>query len=41
MAATFIVVGIVLVPIVLLLADLLVGRNRVTSSTSPMRRRTR
>jgi len=31
--ATFIIVGIVLVPIILLLADLLVGKQRLTSST--------
>jgi hypothetical protein len=30
--ATFIIVGIVVVPIVLLLADLLVGRERLTAS---------
>jgi hypothetical protein len=39
MAATLIVVGIVLVPMVLLLADLLVGRDRLTHSTPPARRR--
>jgi len=38
MAATFIVAGIVLVPAILLIADLLVGRNRVTAPTTPRSR---
>jgi hypothetical protein len=36
--ATFIIVGIVLVPIVLLVADLLVGRERLTATQRPRRR---
>jgi hypothetical protein len=39
MAATFIVVGIVLVPMVLLVADLLIGRDRLTGSTTPAAQR--
>jgi hypothetical protein len=37
--ATFIIVGIVLVPIVLLVADLLVGRQRLTTAQQRARRR--
>jgi hypothetical protein len=37
--ATFIIVGIVLVPIVLLVADLLVGRQRLTAAQQRTRRR--
>jgi hypothetical protein len=36
--ATFIIVGIVLVPIVLLVADLLVGRERLTATQRAPRR---
>jgi hypothetical protein len=37
--ATFIIVGMVLVPIVLLVADLLVGRQRLTAAQQRTRRR--
>ena len=41
--ATFIIAGIVVVPMILLLADLLVGRDRLTSPSpaGPARRPTR